>query len=66
MARSERLRDLPTPCLVLEQGRMQRNIARMADRSRALGVQLRPHLKTCKSAEIASRLAPDRARMAGC
>lgn len=63
MARSERLRDLPTPCLVLEQGRMQRNIARMADRSRALGVQLRPHLKTCKSAEIASRLAPDRARI---
>lgn len=63
MARSERLHDLPTPCLVLERDRMQRNIARMADRSRALGVQLRPHLKTCKSAEIASRLVPGRSRI---
>jgi D-serine deaminase-like pyridoxal phosphate-dependent protein len=32
---------------------MQANIDRMADRARELGVRLRPHVKTCKSAEIA-------------
>lgn len=53
-----RLSDLPTPCLVLEQGRMQRNIDRMAGRAKALGVRLRPHLKTCKSADIARRIVP--------
>jgi D-serine deaminase-like pyridoxal phosphate-dependent protein len=54
----KRLSELPTPCLVLEQGRMQRNIDRMARRAESLGVRLRPHLKTCKSAEIAAMLAP--------
>ena len=47
------LAGLPTPCLVLDRDRMQANIDRMADRARELGVRLRPHVKTCKSAEIA-------------
>jgi D-serine deaminase-like pyridoxal phosphate-dependent protein len=48
-----RLVDLPTPCLVLDRQRLQRNIARMSERARALGVTLRPHMKTAKSAKVA-------------
>lgn len=44
---------LPTPCLLLDRDRMQRNIDRMAARARELGVRLRPHVKTCKSVDIA-------------
>ena len=40
---------------------MQANIRRMADRADALGVELRPHLKTCKSVEIARLIKPGRA-----
>ena len=40
---------------------MQANIRRMADRADALGVELRPHLKTCKSVEIARMIKPGRA-----
>ena len=47
-----------TPCLLLDEGKMQRNIDRMAERARSLGVGLRPHLKTCKSIEIADRMVP--------
>jgi D-serine deaminase-like pyridoxal phosphate-dependent protein len=50
------LAGLPTPCLLLDRERMQANIDRMAARARELGVRLRPHVKTCKSAEIARRL----------
>ena len=57
---AQRLADLLTPCLVLEQGRMLANIERMAGRARELGVSLRPHLKTCKSADIAHRIMPGR------
>jgi len=39
---------------------MQRNIDRMAERARSLGVGLRPHLKTCKSIEIADRVVTRR------
>ena len=42
-----------TPALILDQGVMKRNIQRMADRAAELGVPLRPHLKTPKSAAIA-------------
>lgn len=51
------LRDVPTPALVLDESRMMRNIARLADRAATLGVTLRPHLKTAKSLEVASRLS---------
>lgn len=48
--------DLETPCLLLDEGRMERNIARLKDRLHGLGAPLRPHLKTAKSVEIAKRL----------
>jgi D-serine deaminase-like pyridoxal phosphate-dependent protein len=48
-----RLADLPTPSLVLDRLRLLRNIARMNARARDLGVQLRPHMKTAKSARVA-------------
>lgn len=50
------LEDLETPCLVLDRGILERNLKRMSDRVHELGVSLRPHLKTAKSAEVA-RLA---------
>lgn len=50
------LADLTTPALVLDRQRLLRNIAAMQARARQLGVDLRPHLKTAKSAEVA-RLA---------
>ena len=55
---SKTLGDLATPCLVLDAQRMERNIARLKSRLDGLGVTLRPHLKTCKSVEIARRLMP--------
>src|SRR5262245_13807751 len=47
---------LPTPGLLLDQQRMDRNIARLKQHLHRLGVGLRPHLKTSKSIDIAHRL----------
>jgi len=47
---------LDTPCLLLDEARMDRNIARLRTRLRAAGVGLRPHLKTAKSWEVSRRL----------
>jgi len=47
------LDDLPTPVLLLDRQRLLRNCARMRERAASLGVSLRPHLKTAKSATIA-------------
>lgn len=47
------LENLPTPCLVLDKGILERNLKRMSDTVRRNGVALRPHLKTAKSAEVA-------------
>ena len=55
-AADSRLADLSTPCLVLDEAKMMRNVERLADRARALGVGLRPHLKTGKSVDLARRL----------
>lgn len=44
---------LETPVLLLEQGRMNRNIARMRDQVSRLKVGFRPHVKTAKCIEIA-------------
>lgn len=52
------LRDLDTPCLVLDVERMDRNVARLRTRLDALGVTLRPHLKTSKCIEVARRVMP--------
>ncbi len=40
--------DLPTPCAVVDASRVQRNCERMRARAEALGVALRPHVKTHK------------------
>lgn len=50
------LQDPETPCLVLDAERMERNVARLRARLTDLGVGLRPHLKTCKSVEVARRV----------
>jgi D-serine deaminase-like pyridoxal phosphate-dependent protein len=52
------LADLTTPCLVLDVERMERNITRLRSRLDRLGVTLRPHLKTCKSVDVARRVMP--------
>ncbi|MHC9083499.1 DSD1 family PLP-dependent enzyme [Luteimonas sp. RIT-PG2_3] len=50
------LSTLDTPCLVLDETRMTRNIARLRTRLDGQGVTLRPHLKTAKSVEVARRM----------
>lgn len=52
------IEDLPTPCLLLDPIRMQRNIDRLQAHLNRLNVTLRPHLKTCKNIEIARLLMP--------
>ena len=49
------LQDLATPALVLDRGRLDQNLARMAARLRARGVPLRPHVKTAKSLPVIAR-----------
>ena len=53
---TDTLNQLETPCLVLERGKLERNIARMRDHLAKLKVGLRPHVKTAKSYDVA-RLA---------
>ena len=48
--------DIETPALLLDTGRMDRNIERMRARIRALGASFRPHLKTSKCIDVARRL----------
>lgn len=50
-----RLTELETPALVLERGRCERNISRMARHVERMGVGLRPHVKTAKSIEVVRR-----------
>jgi D-serine deaminase-like pyridoxal phosphate-dependent protein len=49
------LSSLPTPFVVIDRTRLDRNIAAMQARARAAGVRLRPHAKTHKSPAIAMR-----------
>lgn len=44
---------LETPALLLDRPRLQANIARLRARMAALGVTLRPHVKTAKCIEVA-------------
>ncbi|MDA1090541.1 MAG: alanine racemase [Proteobacteria bacterium] len=46
--------DLTTPALILDKSRLARNTAAMTEHVRGLGVDLRPHLKTAKSADVAA------------
>lgn len=58
MATGELLKTLDTPSLVVDEARMERNIARLRDHAHGLGVALRPHLKTAKSVAVARRMLP--------
>jgi len=49
------LLDVSTPAALIDENRMLRNIARMQQRAHALGVRLRPHIKTSKCLEVARR-----------
>ena len=50
-----RLSEVPTPALVVDVDRLETNLEDMANRASALGVSLRPHIKTHKCVEIAER-----------
>ena len=50
---SPTLASLPTPALILDRRILEANLDRAAARATALGVRLRPHLKTAKSAHVA-------------
>lgn len=47
--------DIATPAALLDTARMDHNIARMQQRLTALGVRLRPHVKTSKCLQVAQR-----------
>src|SRR5438552_2496917 len=51
----QRIDTLETPCLLLDIDRLERNCARMLARAGALGVKLRPHVKSPKSIGVAAR-----------
>ena len=51
---AEDLDALPTPALLLDETVLERNLARMAEKARSLGVSLRPHVKTHKCPPIAA------------
>src|ERR1700722_4444831 len=56
MTYPSRISELPTPCLLLDQDRFERNARRMRDRLAQFAVSFRPHLKTAKSFDIARRV----------
>ena len=53
----ETIFDLPTPALILDRRRLERNALRMRDKVAALGATLRPHVKTSKSIDVLRVLA---------
>jgi D-serine deaminase-like pyridoxal phosphate-dependent protein len=52
------LDDIPTPALLLDLQRFDRNVERLRARLDRLGVPLRPHMKTAKSVDILQRIGP--------
>ena len=44
--------DLQTPCALVDEGKMLRNMERMQAKINSLGATLRPHIKTSKCNEI--------------
>jgi D-serine deaminase-like pyridoxal phosphate-dependent protein len=50
------LEQLETPALLLDEARMNRNIERMRNQMRRLGVSFRPHVKTNKSMDVTRRI----------
>jgi D-serine deaminase-like pyridoxal phosphate-dependent protein len=53
---TETIDTLLTPALLLDETRLDRNVARMRDKVTSLGVSFRPHIKTVKSAAVLDRL----------
>jgi len=53
MPRRSALEPVPTPAVLLDLDVVERNVAAMAAKARALGVALRPHAKTHKCIEVA-------------
>ena len=51
--KSMSLDSIPTPSVLIEVSRLQKNLQRMQERANAQGVRLRPHTKTHKSAKLA-------------
>ena len=49
---------LPTPALLLDKDKLDGNLKRLAARTAAQGVVLRPHMKTAKSIDVARRIFP--------
>ena len=49
------LNQLETPALILDSGKLERNLARMNDHVKRLGARLRPHVKTSKSVDVVRR-----------
>jgi D-serine deaminase-like pyridoxal phosphate-dependent protein len=56
MTTTDALSSLSTPSLILDEGRMLRNVDRLRRHLDPLGVTIRPHLKTVKSVEAAQRV----------
>ncbi len=42
------LKSLLTPCLILDEAKLQNNVDRMTAKIKSLGGDLRPHVKTSK------------------
>ena len=59
MTVADQLAALQTPALLIDERRMLGNIARLRERAAGLGVELRPHLKTAKSVEVARFMLDD-------
>lgn len=53
--RKDFLREVDTPCLLVEEGILQNNLARIAKIAKENNISLRPHAKTHKSIEIGRR-----------
>lgn len=50
------LNELETPALVLDRIKMENNIKRLREHLKPFNVVFRPHLKTCKSADVARHI----------
>lgn len=51
------LNELETPALILDRAKMENNIRRLREHLQPFNVVLRPHVKTCKSADVARCIA---------
>src|SRR2546425_9662917 len=58
--------EIPTPALLLDADRFERNVARMAAHAKKSGKNLRPHAKTHRCPEIARRQIDAGALGVGC